>query len=153
MAQGRKVLAANLWGIDDESAATELASSPDLLEARVLLKLVRGLPPWGAPSGCCGVTPRQHDGGHLPLGPVVLGLVALWACGGMCAVRGARGWLLLPLMLCTAPPNSTRVGLAGSTHGGHQPPPYAWKHPLLGLGFVATLLAVRMTGGCANAFG
>jgi hypothetical protein len=106
-------------------------------------------PPWGA-LGLLRGDPPRHGGGQLPLGPVVLGLVAPWARRGVCAVLGCCGGCWLPLKGCTAPPTSTRGGVAGSTHGGHQPPPHAWRHPLLGLGFVATLRTVRMTGGCAN---
>jgi hypothetical protein len=56
MAQGRKVLAATLapaeklpWMEDEwRRISSDLACSPDLSEARVLLEMVRGLPPLGA---------------------------------------------------------------------------------------------------------
>jgi hypothetical protein len=68
MAQGWKVLAAALGpppsfpysrGGDEEFAesertSAELASSADLSEARVLLGMVRGLPPRGFPGAAAG---------------------------------------------------------------------------------------------------
>jgi hypothetical protein len=145
------VLAANLWQTD-ESASSELASSLDILEACMLQMRVGGLPPLecpGVPWGC-GVTPHLGimTGAAAALLPVVLGVVACVSCGLH------QGGCWLPLKLRTAPPASTiQVGVAGSTHGGHQHPPHAWRHSLLGLGFVATLPAVRMTGAVPTPLG
>jgi hypothetical protein len=152
MVQGRKVLAADLRQIK-ESAASELASSPDLLELRLLLVKVRGLPPWGALGLLRGDPPGSRAGGSCPLARWCWGWWHLGRVVTCVLCRVLQGGCWLPLKLCTGLPTSTRSGVAGSTHGSHQPPPHAWRHPLLGLGSVATLPALRMTGGCANAFG
>jgi hypothetical protein len=98
MLQGRKVLAANLGpvtGAAEEFAewrhvSADLASNPDLSEARVLLGMVRGLPRQRCPGAAAGWAPgRQLTAAASPLGPVALGLVTPWACGGMCSVWGA----------------------------------------------------------------
>jgi hypothetical protein len=113
-------------------------------------------PPWGALGLLRGDPLGSMTGGACPLARWCWGW---WHLGRVlaCVPCGVLWWLLAATEGVHCPTSQHPGGggwqLAGSTHGGHQPPPHAWRHPLLGLGFVATLPAVRMTGGCANAFG